>query len=623
MDLTDRITDDLPDRYTVVREIGRGGSAVVYLAEDAQLGRRVAVKVLRPELSKSIWRDRFLREIRIEAQLQHPNILPIFDAGEVDDLLYYTMPYVEGESLGSRMRREGPLPIDEALSIAKEVAEALGEAHAYGIVHRDIKPGNLLVSGGHAVVADFGIARAFNAAGVESLTKDSVTLGTPTGVAVGTPEYMSPEQVAGDSTIDGRSDQYSLACVLFEMLAGDPPFAGRSIQSVIRRQISEPAPSLLHRRSKAPPNVINAVDRALSKVPADRYPSMEVFARALDVPAAPRRRWQLVAAAAAVAAAAVGTWQLGFRQAQLDPNRVVVFPVRDAAAASGGAGLAVATTLGWVLEGTDPLRWIPGRDFMSGPQMADPARFSVSDANAIARASGAAHFVDGDILREPDSLTVVLRLFRTGGEFPVKLSGASDVAGSSAAQLGARAMVDLVSEVVAPERTVDRAGLSLRHPAAVAHFLLGEEEYRRSRFDAALSHYTDAVAADSQFSLAAIRGAQAASWLEQADVSEVLTDAALQHDSLLPPRYSRFARGLADYFRGAADAAVSSLRAALADRPDWPEAWMALGEVHYHLLPDAAPLDSIAEHAFWAARALEPQFSAPLYHSHRNRSAPR
>src|SRR5689334_25189836 len=208
----------LADRYRIERELGAGGMATVYLAEDLKHRRRVAIKVLRPELGAAVGAERFLREIETTANLRHPHILPLYDSGSAGGLLYYVMPLVEGESLRDRLAREKQLPIDDALRIAREVADALSYAHARGVIHRDIKPENILLEGGHAVVADFGIARAVSTAGADRLTE--------TGMAIGTPMYMSPEQAAGDPDLDGRSDLYSLGCVLYEMLGVQAPFTG-------------------------------------------------------------------------------------------------------------------------------------------------------------------------------------------------------------------------------------------------------------------------------------------------------------------------------------------------------------------------------------------------------------
>jgi eukaryotic-like serine/threonine-protein kinase len=263
----------LADRYAIERELGHGGMATVFLAQDLKHHRAVALKLLRPELAGAIGPERFLREIEIAAGLSHPHILPLFDSGGSNGLLYYVMPYVEGESLRQRLDRERQLPIQDALRITREVGDALGYAHSLGFVHRDIKPENILLSHNHAVVADFGIARAIFAAGGEKLTE--------TGLTLGTPSYMSPEQAAGDSEVDGRSDLYSLGCVLYEMLVGDPPFLGHSPQQILARHVLDPVPPPRTVRTTVPLALERALLQALAKAPADRYATMLQFADAL------------------------------------------------------------------------------------------------------------------------------------------------------------------------------------------------------------------------------------------------------------------------------------------------------------------------------------------------------
>src|SRR2546427_4203426 len=273
-DLLARLQAALADRYAIERELGRGGMATVYLAQDLKHRRLVAIKVLKPELAAALGPERFLREIETAARLNHPHILPLHDSGEADSFLYYVMPYVEGESLRERLTREGQLPLDDALRIAREVASALSHAHSHDIVHRDIKPENILVSGGEAVVTDFGIARAITAAAGDTLTG--------TGIAIGTPGYMSPEQTTGGARLDGRSDIYSLACVLYEMLAGDPPYVASSAQAVAARQSMDPVPRLRTVREKVPAAVEQVIGQALAKVPADRFVTVAAVAEALQ-----------------------------------------------------------------------------------------------------------------------------------------------------------------------------------------------------------------------------------------------------------------------------------------------------------------------------------------------------
>ncbi len=273
---TARLEAALADRYRIERQLGEGGMAIVYLAEDIKHRRRVALKVLRPELTAAMGSDRFLSEIRTTANLQHPNILPLFDSGEADGLLYYVMPYVDGESLRQRLEREHRLDLEEAMAIASDVAEAIQAAHEKGVIHRDIKPANILLSRGRALVADFGIARAAELSEGERLTR--------TGSSLGTAGYMSPEQAAGSDDVDHRSDIYSLACMVFEMLAGEPPYTGPTLLAVLAKQVTEPVPSLSRLRDNLPRGLEHAVAVALTKDPAGRFASATAFAEALSRP---------------------------------------------------------------------------------------------------------------------------------------------------------------------------------------------------------------------------------------------------------------------------------------------------------------------------------------------------
>jgi eukaryotic-like serine/threonine-protein kinase len=316
MSVPDSLRDSLRDRYTVDRELGRGGMATVYLAHDLKHDRKVALKVLRPELAAVLGAERFLAEIRVTANLQHPNLLPLFDSGEAtlgptpagaapDRFLYYVMPYVEGETLRSRLDRERQLPLDEALRLVSLLGNALAYAHARGVIHRDLKPENILLQSGQPVIADFGIALAVAQAGGPRVTE--------TGLSLGTPHYMSPEQAAAEREIDARSDQYALAAVTYEMLSGEPPHTGPTAQAVIARLMTEPVRSLRATRPGVPVEVEHAVTRALAKSPADRFASVTDFVAALTGPAKsepersrpPAPRWLLIPAAALAMALAV------------------------------------------------------------------------------------------------------------------------------------------------------------------------------------------------------------------------------------------------------------------------------------------------------------------------------
>ena len=266
----------LAGRYTIGREVGAGGMATVYLAEDEKHGRKVAVKVLHPDLAAALGAERFLAEIKTTANLQHPHILPLHDSGEADGFLFYVMPYVEGETLRHRFEREGQLPIDDAVRIAKEVGSALDYAHRHGVIHRDIKPENILLHDGSALVADFGIALAVQSAGGQRLTQ--------TGLSLGTPQYMSPEQAMGERSIGARSDVYALGAVLYEMLTGEPPYTGPSAQAIVARLLTEEPRSPAILRKTIPSNVVATVLKALEKLPADRFASAAELAAALGNP---------------------------------------------------------------------------------------------------------------------------------------------------------------------------------------------------------------------------------------------------------------------------------------------------------------------------------------------------
>jgi len=272
--ITAELSAALAGRYMVEREIGRGGMAVVYLARDTKHDRLVALKVLNPELAASLGADRFLSEIKTTATLQHPNLLPLFDSGEAGGLLYYVMPYLDGESLRARLEREQQLPVEDAVRIAIGIANALSYAHGHGVIHRDLKPENVLLQHGQPVVLDFGIALAVRNAAEGRKTQ--------TGISVGTPQYMSPEQAAGEKVIDGRADIYALGTLLYEMLAGEPPHTGRSAQQIITKVMSGDVRPVTMTRPSVPAHIASAVQRALARVPAERFSTAAEFARALE-----------------------------------------------------------------------------------------------------------------------------------------------------------------------------------------------------------------------------------------------------------------------------------------------------------------------------------------------------
>ncbi len=405
-----RLQSALTGRYTIERELGRGGMATVYLARDLKHDRSVAVKVLRPELAATLGPERFVREITIAAGLSHPHIVPFLDSGEADGLLFYVMPWVEGESLRQCLAREGQLPLNQAVAVAREVADALGYAHGHNVVHRDIKPENILLVSGHALVLDFGIARAITAAGGDRLTE--------TGIAVGSPPYMSPEQAGAEEHLDGRSDVYSLGCVLYEMLAGEPPFTGPTPRAIAAKHMRQSVPSIRTTRPGVPSEVDRLIQTALAKSPADRYAGAAELDEALAVCAGRRPpwwvRWRAAAVVVAVLAVAGARWawvvwghpapptSLATR---LDPTHVAVLYFEDLserrtlAHVSGGLTEDLIDQLGQV----DALHVISAGGVR-------PYRERTVPLDTIAHALGVGTIVTGSVARAAGRLRVSVRL---------------------------------------------------------------------------------------------------------------------------------------------------------------------------------------------------------------------
>src|SRR6266576_3656855 len=401
-----RLAAALSGRYTIEREIGRGGMSLVYLARDLRNERRVALKVLRPDLAQALGHDRFLREIAVAATLAHPHILPLFDSDIADGMLFYTMPYVEGESLRHRLQREGRLPVADAVEIARDVADALAYAHAQNIVHRDIKPENILIEAGHPVVSDFGIARAISAANEARVTG--------TGIVVGTVDYMSPEQAAGDE-LDGRSDIYSLGCVLYEMLVGHPPYAGRTP--------ARQSPGLSVERRDIPIDVEYAIEVALARLPAERFATAADFAAALgpgQTDSSPRRtrriqrRWRAAGALGVLALATMGVilWpRIG--SAKLDSSLYVVVPFGHRAGAAPKLingdrceSLLLSSFGRWEdVRLVDDLRVHDARSRLGLDSM------SLNTALDLAREVGSGQLVWGDVAQFGDTVEVRAALY--------------------------------------------------------------------------------------------------------------------------------------------------------------------------------------------------------------------
>ena len=366
----DRLSAALAGRYEIEREIGQGGMATVYLARDLRHQRKVALKVLRPELSAILGSERFLHEIRTTANLQHPHILPLYDSGEADGLVFYVMPFVSGESLRDRLARETQLPVDDAVCIAREVADALDYAHRHGVIHRDIKPENILLHDGRAQVADFGIALAVSSAG-------GGTRMTETGMSLGTPHYMSPEQAMGEREISAKSDIYALGCVLYEMLVGEPPFTGPSAQAIIARVVTEEPRSLVTQRRSVSPHLEGVVRRALEKLPADRFQTAAQFGAALATP-------ELVPLSSRAAESGVARARSG------PPMPAWISPTR-AAAVLGVLLLISLAALSWMALRSDDPPPAPVARFSLAPP--ENGRFLDSPGAGIAMSPDGSRFV--------------------------------------------------------------------------------------------------------------------------------------------------------------------------------------------------------------------------------------
>jgi len=508
VDVPETLRLALADRYAIERELGQGGMATVYLAEDLKHHRRVAIKVLRPELAATLGAERFLREIELSARLAHPNILPLHDSGAADGYLYYVMPYVEGESLRDRLSREKQLPVDEAVRIAREVADALGYAHARGVIHRDIKPENVLLQSGHAVVADFGIARAVSAAGGERLTE--------TGLAVGTPAYMSPEQASGEPDLDGRSDVYSLGCVLYEMLSGETPYTGRTPQAILAKKLTEPLPRVTVVRDTVPAAVEAALARALARTPADRFRTTQDFAGALTDAGAEaaqlagdrRRRpvwrargWLGAGVATAVVLLGVGGWWGAHRLRPPSIDRLAVLPLASFTADS--------TQLYFVQGVHDALIFDLQQAGVSvvGRTSVQQYAHTEKPIRQIARELGVDGVIEGSVLRAGDSVEIALRLIDGRTEAPRwQKSYAGDVRNILTLYHGVtRSIAAEIRSTLSPRASVRLATARSVDPQAYDDYLKGQFHWQRltpADLDQAYEYFQRALRRDSTYALA-------------------------------------------------------------------------------------------------------------------------
>ena len=624
----ERLRSALRGRYHIESEIGAGGMATVYLAQDLRHQRPVALKVLRPELAAALGTERFLREIRIAANLTHPNILPLHDSGEADGLVYYVMPYIEGESLRHRLSREGELPVNEAVRIIREVVDALACAHSHGIVHRDIKPDNVLLSGRHALVTDFGVAKAVSEAG-------GTTKGTTAGVAIGTPAYMAPEQASGDPHLDHRADIYAVGVLAYELLAGRPPFQGNTPQAVLASHMIETPEPVTRYRPTVSPALASLVMGCLEKKPADRWQTAEDLLRLLDeqitpgsgvtaptlAPTQPARRW-LMPGLALVAVVALAVWWTLSRRtssdATLDPGLVAVFPFRT----SGDSALA------YLHEGMVDLLYhrLPGDP---GPRAVAPQSVirgweeaggkgggAVAEVSAlsVARRLGAGRAILGSALGVGDKV-----------EFTATMLNVSNGAVLAQATVdGTRgevlALVDrLTAELLARQGGVGAAGLASVASSsleAVRYYLAGQASYRAGRYAEASAAFDQAIQRDSTFALAALLKLMSNGWF--ASRLTVEEDIVLGNYDRLSPRD----KILADSWlmeRRIVKSVTEGLRfrsRATELLPDRPEAWLMLAEYYFHqgvMVQGLEALD-LSRSAFHRAQQLDPDFAPAREH---------
>jgi serine/threonine-protein kinase len=635
-DILQELETALGAAYRFERELGGGGMSRVYSAMEVGLGRRVVVKVLPPELGAGVNVDRFRRETQLAASLQHPHIVPLLTAGAAGDLLYYTMPLIEGESLRTRLARERELPVRDAVRILRDVADALAYAHARGLVHRDIKPDNVLLSGGHALVADFGIAKALSQPGGSSGL-------TSVGVAIGTPSYMAPEQAAGDPNVDHRADLYALGAMAYEMLAGRPPFEGMSPHQMLAAHVTAPIEPITKHRPQLPKRLAELVMWCLEKNPADRPQTAAELVPALEGMATPTggtssvrygRRLAFPWKRAAVAVGAVvllagGAWLAvrGGGAGALDADRVAVAPfdVLDPSLSLWREGLV--DVLSRSLDGAGPLRTVSPTLVVKRWS----GRGDAGAAQALGKSTGAGTVVYGQLLGAgPDSVRLLATVLdaSNGTHDEIELRDVSDRMDRLADSL-----------TIAVLRTLGRTRaigavrgtpLGSRSLPALRAFLQGEQFLRRSQYDSALFYHQQAIAQDSTFVLALSHAAMASGWQHSGGdtltVRYALAAGRLNHglaprESLIVQAESLSAVALAgaNQLGGAwwttGRRLLSTLDEAVRRYPTDPELWYTLGDARFHLGVTAALPRERALEALERAIALDSSFSPAYIHA--------
>ncbi len=638
---TARVTTALASRYRIERELGSGGMATVYLAEDLKHHRKVAVKVLRPELAATLGSERFEREIEVAARLQHPHILGLIDSGEADGYFYYVMPFVEGETLRERLARSGELPVPEAVRLLVDIAEALAAAHRAGVVHRDIKPGNVLLSGRHAMVMDFGVAKAVTeASGGEALTI--------TGLALGTPAYMAPEQVAADPQMDGRVDIYALGVLGYELLTGHPPFHGLNAQQAFAAHASEAPVPVGVKRSGVSPALDAVIMRCLAKLPADRYQTADEVARALEpldtpsdgpTPARARPisvvgagkaiRWVAAAGALLLLAVALVMWKPWLSQGErpLDPNVVVVLPFRVVGADPSVHYLrqGMVDLLQAKLTGEGGPRAGDTRSVLAAVRDAggsDSVDLPHDAVAGVAHKIGAGRVLQGSIVGPPEHLVISAALL----EMP---SGRSVVESSVEGPRDSLfALVDrLTAQLLAlgaGASATQLSALTTTSLDALRAYLDGRAAYRRGRDDEAEWHLVRAVELDSTFALAlsalieASGGRTAGTMIDLARIERL----AWRYRERMTPQD----RLILSIRLGSRYPGETPWTEQIADRdratqlmPESAEAWYHLGEalIQYGPMTDVPDYDIRARLAFEQAFTRDSLYAHPMLYLER------
>jgi tetratricopeptide (TPR) repeat protein len=627
-DLILRLQAALAERYRIERKLGAGGMAVVYRVHDIRHDRPVALKVFHPELA-ALLGERFLLEIRVAARLSHPHILTVHDSGEVASgeagagFLWYTMPVVDGESLRQRLLREGQLPVDEAVRIARSAADALDFAHANGIVHRDIKPENILLFAGEPMIADFGIALALGRIDQARLTQ--------TGFSLGTPAYMSPEQAFSDPHLDGRTDIYSLGCVLYEMLAGEPPYTGPTPQAIVAKRLSEPPPRLRTVR-EVPEALEQAIHTALARNPADRFPRARDFSRALaeatgpvTEAAAPARRTRFslskttkgLAALLLLAMAAAASWiALVRRPPPTAPTQLAVLPF---SVAGGGSfrylAQGMVDLLSRNLNGAEALVTVdPGR-VISTTGRGELGVLDADRGREIARRLGAGQYILGSVVPAGGRLRIQAQLYQRD-------STASPAIVQAVVEGDSAKLFELVDQLAAQllvrrgqgqgARLAQTAAVTTGSLPALKTYLDAERNLRAANYDSAISGFQRAIEVDSSFALAYYRLAVAAMGVGRMGLIGPAMGRALALDPRLGERDRLLLVALTDLVRGAPDRAERQYREFLAAYPDDLEAQFQLANLLYTYNAARGRSPAEAREQYSRVLQVDPRFLCPI-----------